>query len=255
MRRLLLGLVLSLVWTSAWAQPSPTALLDCTTASNCGSSTPGTSFLTPSFTAHSGRLVLFGVGCTDPNDNVPTAPTVASAHGTWTNIGVTNTSDAGVSTWIFRTVPSGDQTGQVTITSGSGSLDECAWFPVEWTGADVSSGGANAIVQSKGSSASTGTTVTATLVSAYASANNRPWAWAHAVNGVFSFSTEAGWTALPASSSRSSGTSAGAWRNDTADTSYTATFGTNHYLSLAIVEIKADAGCAGARLSLTGVGC
>lgn len=237
-----LTLLLLALASAASAQPSPTALIDCSTASNCLNPNSASSYNTPSATGHANRLILLGVGCTDPQDSVPAAPTITGWSATWTNVGVTGVADSGVITWIFRTVLGSDQTGAITIASNSGPLTTCGWALIEWTGADITSSGANAIVQSKGAFASTSTTVTTTFTSAYSSSNNRPWAIAHAVAGLQSFTPESGWTAMPVSATGSpQGTSYGAWRNDTSDTSLTTTFSINHFLSQAMVEIKAAA--------------
>jgi hypothetical protein len=146
-----------------------------------------------------------------------------------------------LSVWLWWAVPNA---GSSTLSfDTSGTQNSAGWFASEWTGADTSS----PIVQFKCANGSS-TAIAATFDSAYASSNNRPYAWArtHIVAGTLT--EEAGWTDMPNSYNNGgteNGVYAGIWRNDTSDTSPSLTGSASAIWSIGAIEIKAASSGSG----------
>jgi len=236
----------------AEAQPSPSAIFNCTTATNCGSAANQASYTTPSVTAHAGRLILLMFGATQTGD--PAYPTVSGWGATWTPLNITNAVTSGVKAFMWCTILGADQTGTITFTPTT-TPTRVYWQAVEWTGADVSGACTAGIAQTRGGNVPGATSLTVTLSSAYASASNRPYAWFYFHNSSpATLTTEAGWTAMTATSTTGEGGSAGEWRTDTTDLSATMTSNLSSFFVGVMAEIKASAACSG-KLTLISIGC
>lgn len=118
--------------------------------------------------------------------------------------------------WFFwATMPSGGS-GTITI-DGDGTQDAAGWFVVEWSGADTTA----PIVQNKCGTGS-GTALSATFDNAYASSDNRPYAYARFHGVARTLTEDAGWVDMPNTYNLGgveAGTFAGIWQDNTSDTS------------------------------------
>jgi len=98
-------------------------------------------------------------------------PTITGTGLTWTQIATVQTSTQDESFSMFRAVPASNTTTTLTIDYASQTQTETTWSVIQIVNADVSSSGANAIVQSKTFAVNFGTSHTYDLDSTVTSGN------------------------------------------------------------------------------------
>jgi hypothetical protein len=242
---LLIAALVLPVASPAWAAPAPTLL------TSGSSTTDQSSYTTASVTAHANKLILVCVAGR-PDDNSSQAVTVSGLSATWAQVALADSGAFGRFAACYRTMVSSDQTGTITLNYNETQLT-ATWAVTEWSGVDLSgTNGSGAIVQAVTNNATSATSLTVTLAG-FSSSVNRPYAFFR-YSGSTGTSSEAGWTSLPSDITDAENSSGvlGEWRNDTSDTTPSASSSASGAWAGIAIEIRAE-GVSGSML-LMGVG-
>ena len=210
------------------------ALVTGTTLTTSSSGAGGSSFNTASISPTANSLVL--VATRSNVGTTPNIPTITGASMTWVEITNTLFSSDNGQISLFRSLSSSPGSGALTIDFAGQSQDQIHWQISEFANVDRSgTNGSGAIVQSTTTTASSVTTITATL-SAFSSVNNATYGCIGA-NNTKVFTAGSGFTELGQNNDNSRSIEA-EWKNSN-DTSVDWTVGANadNFGAIAI-EIK-----------------
>jgi hypothetical protein len=163
-----------------------------------GSGTTGTIYNTAAVSPAAGSVVLLTVHGFIAASVQPAAPTISGAGLTWTLVASVDTDNAGTdraTAFLFTGIGT-PSSGAITITFAS-SMSSVGWIVDEFTGVNTS----NPVVQSNATTTASGATSASTTLAAFADAtNNAAFAcFGVQASGADTFTPEAGWTALGAS--------------------------------------------------------